>query len=99
MQTYLDLKAKIQALQTQAELARKTELQSAIKEIQKLIADFDLKPEDIFDGIQYKLRRRRGPAAAKYRDPVSGAVWSGRGREPRWIAGRDRATFLIQAET
>lgn len=32
----------------------------------------------------------------KYCDPVSGATWSGRGRAPGWIAGKDRDDFLIQ---
>ncbi|MBN3815412.1 H-NS histone family protein [Paraburkholderia sp. Se-20369] len=97
MPTYQELKAKVRALQAQAELARKNELRSAVKDIQEKIAEFDLKPEDLFTGIQIKSRRvkRRSPAIAKYRDPVSGAVWSGRGREPRWIAGRDRESFLI----
>ncbi|WP_080436568.1 H-NS histone family protein [Burkholderia ubonensis] len=97
MSTYLDLKAKIRTLQVQAELARKNEVQRVIEEIRKVIAELDLKPEDLFADIQRKSRRvrRRAPALAKYRDPASGAVWSGRGRAPRWIAGQDRESFLI----
>ncbi|SAK48008.1 histone family protein nucleoid-structuring protein H-NS [Caballeronia pedi] len=38
----------------------------------------------------------RGPQPAKYRDPKSGATWSGRGKAPAWLAGaRDRTKFLI----
>ncbi len=33
--------------------------------------------------------------AAKYRDPVSGSAWSGRGRAPAWTAGKDRNDFLV----
>ncbi|PAJ82544.1 H-NS histone family protein [Burkholderia ubonensis] len=101
MTTYLDLKAKIRTLQVQAELARKNEVQRVIEEIQKVIAEFDLTPEDLFTDIQRKTRRvrRRAPALVKYRDPASGAVWSGRGREPRWIAGQDRENFLIRTPT
>lgn len=97
MQSYRDLKEQIQELQKQAELARTQELASAVKEIQKLIEEFDLMPEDLFSERKLKLRRgkRRGPATVKYRDPESGALWSGRGREPRWIAGRAREQFLI----
>ncbi|CAB3770182.1 DNA-binding protein [Burkholderia sp. MSh2] len=97
MQSYRDLKDQIQKLQTQAELARTQELASAIKEIQRLIAEFDLRPEDLFSRPKLRPRpvKRRGPAAIKYRDPESGAQWSGRGREPRWIAGRERDQFLI----
>jgi DNA-binding protein H-NS len=38
----------------------------------------------------------RGPQPATYRDPKSGATWSGRGRAPAWIAeAKDRNKFLI----
>ncbi|RQR49197.1 H-NS histone family protein [Burkholderia sp. Bp9126] len=97
MPTYRDLKAQIQKLEKQAELARTQELAGAVKEIQEMIAEFDLRPEDLFAELKLKQRRikRRGRAIAKYRDPVSGALWSGRGREPLWIAGRERDKFLI----
>jgi DNA-binding protein H-NS len=38
----------------------------------------------------------RGPQPAKYRDPESGAEWSGRGKAPAWIVG-DKDAFLIAA--
>lgn len=39
---------------------------------------------------------RKGPQPAVYRDPKSGATWSGRGRAPAWLAGaKDRSKFLI----
>jgi DNA-binding protein H-NS len=38
----------------------------------------------------------RGPQAPKYRDPVSGATWSGRGPAPAWLAStKDRNAYLI----
>lgn len=38
----------------------------------------------------------RGPQPPKYRDPKSGATWSGRGRAPEWFASaKDRTRFLI----
>ncbi|HEY3537557.1 MAG TPA: H-NS family nucleoid-associated regulatory protein [Trinickia sp.] len=38
----------------------------------------------------------RGPQAPKYRDPATGATWSGRGRAPAWLAdAKDRTEFLI----
>jgi DNA-binding protein H-NS len=40
--------------------------------------------------------QRKGPQPALYRDPKSGATWSGRGRAPAWLAGaKDRTKFLI----
>jgi DNA-binding protein H-NS len=42
----------------------------------------------------------RGPQPAKYRDPKSGATWSGRGPAPAWMANaKSRAKFLIAADT
>jgi len=38
----------------------------------------------------------RGPQPALYRDPKSGATWSGRGRAPAWIANaKNRDRFLV----
>lgn len=38
----------------------------------------------------------RGPQAPKYRDPKTGATWSGRGPAPAWLAAvKDRTAFLI----
>jgi DNA-binding protein H-NS len=45
--------------------------------------------------------RRRGPKSGgtvppKYRNPKDHSqTWSGRGREPAWIKGKDRKAFLI----
>ncbi|WP_144157535.1 H-NS family nucleoid-associated regulatory protein [Paraburkholderia sp. BCC1885] len=39
----------------------------------------------------------RGPQPAKYRDPKTGATWSGRGRAPAWLVGaKDPSKFLIE---
>jgi DNA-binding protein H-NS len=39
----------------------------------------------------------KGALSAKYRDPESGATWSGRGPAPRWLASaKDRTKFLIE---
>ncbi|MFM0515867.1 MULTISPECIES: H-NS histone family protein [Caballeronia] len=39
----------------------------------------------------------KGALPAKYRDPKSGATWSGRGPAPQWLASvKDRTKFLIE---
>ncbi|HJP60331.1 MAG TPA: H-NS family nucleoid-associated regulatory protein [Gemmatimonadaceae bacterium] len=45
--------------------------------------------------VRAGLRTAFARRLPKYRDPVSGATWSGMGREPRWIAGKDRTAFAI----
>lgn len=44
-----------------------------------------------------KTRRRAGgPVAPKFRNPETGDTWTGRGREPTWIKGKNREEFEIQ---
>ncbi|WP_420536683.1 H-NS family nucleoid-associated regulatory protein [Escherichia fergusonii] len=35
---------------------------------------------------------------AKYRDPKTGTTWSGRGRMPAWLVGKQLNRFLIDKE-
>ncbi|WP_420484821.1 H-NS family nucleoid-associated regulatory protein [Delftia acidovorans] len=32
---------------------------------------------------------------AKYRNEATGSTWTGRGKPPAWIIGKDRSEFLI----
>jgi DNA-binding protein H-NS len=42
-------------------------------------------------------KNTKTPPVAKYRDPVTGATWSGRARPPAWIKdAKDRSKFLIE---
>ena len=45
-------------------------------------------------------KTKRPPVPAKYRDPITGNEWTGRGKMPGWLAGfvgaeRDKDDFLI----
>ena len=43
-----------------------------------------------------KVRRSTGEkVAAKFRNPETGETWSGRGREPNWLKGKNREEFKI----
>ena len=42
-----------------------------------------------------RTRVQRQPVAPKFRDPVSGATWTGRGRAPRWLEGKDKEAYRI----
>ncbi|KUZ01893.1 hypothetical protein WS50_08690 [Burkholderia territorii] len=53
------------------------------------VAEFQFTLDELFPDI------RKRKACPRYFDPVSGATWSGRGREPHWIRGKDRRTFEL----
>lgn len=105
MATYKELLAQKQALEAKLAEARATEVAGVIQQIQTLMAEYGLTAEDLAP----KRRRGRAPKSpdatekktplpAKYRDPKSGATWSGRGKPPAWIAGKNRARFAIAEE-
>ncbi|WP_321893050.1 H-NS histone family protein [Paraburkholderia tropica] len=98
MATYRDLKAQAEKLLAQAEEARRAELHTVLEQVQALVREYGLTPEQIFGR---KRTRLNGSAAqsptAKYQNPKTGQTWSGRGRERSWIKGKHRERFLIQA--
>ncbi|WP_080404963.1 H-NS histone family protein [Burkholderia ubonensis] len=96
MATYLELKAQADALAQQAEEARLAELDSIIVKIREQIAEYGITPEQLFGRRRSDVSNTRTPIAPKYRDPKTGATWSGRGKAPRWIANaKNRDRFLI----
>ena len=98
MSQYAELKAQIARLQAQADEARRTELGNVIEEIRGKIAEYGLTAQDL--GFAVAARRGRPPKKAplppRYQDPKSGNTWSGRGKPPKWIAGKNRERFLIE---
>jgi DNA-binding protein H-NS len=92
---YRALLAQREALEKQIEELRNAERGDAIEWIREQMALYEVKPEDLEPRGSRGPRKQSAPVAAKYRDPASGATWSGRGKPPRWIAGQDRDKFAI----
>ncbi|WP_063888218.1 H-NS histone family protein [Burkholderia ubonensis] len=93
MGKYLALKYELNKLAEQVEQARRMEQGEVIEHIRKLISEYQLTVRDVF-GSGYPAGRYTF-ASAKYRDPETGRTWSGRGRPPLWLMGKDRTHFLI----
>jgi DNA-binding protein H-NS len=54
------------------------------------------KASNTFTGASAHRGQSTGPQPAKYRDPKSGATWSGKGPAPAWLAAvKDRSKYLI----
>ena len=88
MKTYHQLLAERAELDAQIKKAIKAEKNDAVISAKKIIADFKLTPKEVF---------AKKKAKTKYRNPETGAEWSGRGIAPVWIRGLDREQFLIKA--
>lgn len=64
-----------------------------INTVKALVAKHGLKWSDIKPAAP--TSKSSGTVPAKYRNPETGATWTGRGRAPVWIADQDRDQFLI----
>ncbi|CAB3743933.1 H-NS family nucleoid-associated regulatory protein [Paraburkholderia rhynchosiae] len=106
MATLESLQAKIQRLQAQADALVAKKSSAVIDKIRELMAEHGLTTADIDSHVGGKKRgpktgnkaaAKAGSSIAKYRDPKTGATWSGHGRAPAWIAGaKDRSKFLVE---
>ncbi|MDN7934621.1 MULTISPECIES: H-NS histone family protein [Burkholderia cepacia complex] len=94
MSTYQELLAQRAALELEIQTARAGERSTALNEVKRLVDEFNLSTREIF-GVSKAPTRK--PAEPRYRDPGTGATWSGRGRPPAWIDGKDRTQFRITA--
>jgi DNA-binding protein H-NS len=111
MPTLAELLAQKTALEEQIAEVQRTEHAAAVAQVRALMAEHGLTWQDIGGepgraaGAPPSRSGRSNAAAAprlppKYRDPESGATWSGRGLKPRWLsvaldAGRSLDEFRI----
>ena len=94
MTTYQQYKEQIAELEKLAKTARQSELAQAKQEIHSIMQEFGLKLADLGEVIQPKPHKERAKVQAKYHDG-NGNMWTGRGRAPKWLEGKDRNQFLI----
>lgn len=98
--TLEDLIAQKEALETQITEQHRKDLSEATVQIRALIDAHDLNAENIFGGSTRWAKSSEKPStkvAAKYRDPISGRTWSGRGLDPKRLAGKNKEDFVIAA--
>ncbi|MCO5396790.1 H-NS family nucleoid-associated regulatory protein [Ralstonia soli] len=94
MPSYKELLAQKAKLEEQLEAVRVKELEQIIAHVKQAISDYGLTAEDIGLASKGKAKAKR-TVAPKYRDPKTGATWTGRGRAPAWIAGKNYERFSI----
>ena len=92
MSQYRELLEKKKALDDQIARLRKVEAAGALAAIRAQIAEFGFTAQEVFP-----WREPKKTAPAKYYDAQTGATWSGKGKPPKWIQGKDREAFLIQS--
>ena len=94
MSQYKDLLKQREELEAKIAEARNAEVASAIAQVRQLVLDYSLTERDVFGGVRTSSAKG-STVAPKYKDPVTGATRTGRGKPPRWIADKEREQFLI----
>lgn len=99
-----EAEAKVNELRKKLEEERKSERTQAIAAAKELIKAHGLSAAEL--GLSGKTSGKRATdnqrahVPPKYKDPVSGKTWTGRGKSPAWLvaqvtAGRNKQDFLI----
>ncbi|MFM7025453.1 MAG: H-NS family nucleoid-associated regulatory protein [Limnohabitans sp.] len=97
-QSLKDLLQQREALEKAIAEARKNEISAAVTKARTIVAEYGLTVQDIFPGRAGRAGAAKpsgNKVAAKYRDPATGQTWTGRGKAPKWIQGKERAQFVI----
>jgi DNA-binding protein H-NS len=103
MPTLKELLAQREALQDQLNVARQRQAEIVLAEIVAKMGEYKISLAELM-GHNNQVRATAAVAAAataagvpKYRDAVTGATWTGRGRAPHWIVDKNREDFLVSA--
>ncbi len=94
MKSYRELLAQRAQLDHEIEVLRHAERTGVLEKIHAMMSEYLITPAEL-DERRDRRFGSRSPAAPKYLDPVTGQTWSGRGKLPRWLAGKDREQYRI----
>jgi DNA-binding protein H-NS len=94
MSSYKDLLAQREQLDKQIKEAIALEKADGITKAKVIIEQYGLNASDLFSR-KAGTKSAGGKVAPKYRNPSTGETWTGRGKAPKWIDGKDRANYLI----
>lgn len=92
---YKTLLQKRSELDTLIAEALGREKKDAIARAQAIAQQYGLTQEDIFIAARGKAASARAVGEPRFRNPETGVTWTGRGKPPKWIEGKDRSAFAI----
>lgn len=93
---YLDMIKQYQSLKREIARIRQRETQQIISCIVEMMVVYEIDPHDVEVALSKRQRGGgRSKATPRYMDPVTGRTWTGRGRRPLWMGGRDPEDFLL----
>lgn len=95
MTTLIELLKQRDELSKQIEELKRHEMKNALAKIHELVEQFGITASDIFPDTKEKKSDSVKKVPPKYRNKETGKTWTGRGKPPKWIAGKDREQYNI----
>lgn len=92
---YKTLLQKKSELEAQIAEALGREKKQAIAQAQAFVEQYGLTQDDVFPAAKGKAASTRVAGEPRFRNPETGVTWTGRGKPPKWIEGKDRSAFAI----
>jgi len=93
MATYKEIQAKIEDLQRQAAAQRQSEMSTALERIREMMREYGISVNDLV--ASSKKGGSKKSSVVQFRNAETGDTWSGRGRMPNWLAGKDKEQFRV----
>lgn len=92
-----ELKRHQEEIDRKIQEKREAQKKAVIAQIVEVVNTYNVPLDELGEALGgWKVKRKGVKATQKYQDPKTGATWSGRGKEPVWIRGKDRNKFLIK---
>ena len=88
-----ELISQREALEQQITELRTKERADAIAQAAEIINAHGLTAEDLFG--KKKSATPKAPVLVKYRNKETGDAWTGRGRTPKWLDGKNKEDFAV----
>jgi len=97
--TVAELQRRQEEIDRKIREKKEAEKRAIIAQIVDVVIGHHIPIDELVDALGgLKIKRKGMKAVQKYRDPATGVTWSGRGKEPTWIRGKDRRKFEIPDE-
>ena len=91
-----ELQAEREKLDSEIKSKQDRQKAEVLAQIKTVAETYGITADDVVEVLGGLKSKRKGvPAKPKYKDPATGTLWSGRGKDPAWIKGQDRTKFLI----
>lgn len=92
-----ELRKQQEAIDKRLKEKLESERKTVIQQIKNVVDMYKIPIDDLVVALGgMKIKRKGVRASPKYKDPETGVTWSGRGKEPLWIRGKNRDDFLIK---